>query len=370
MRILIAAIFLLPVFALRAGPASAAEDSAGTVYVMSNAAEANAVLVFERAADGSLSEAGAFPTGGLGTGAGLGSQGAVVLHENGRWLFAVNAGSNEVSVFSVTPDGLQLKDTEPSGGELPISLTARENLLYVLNAGGSGNITGFTIALNGELSPLPGSTRSLSNGGAGAAPGPAQISFSPNGVLLVVTEKASNQILTYAVGSDGLPSGPVAHPSAGETPFGFDFSRRNYLIVSEAFGGAADASVVSSYQLNGGDLKVISPAVATTETAACWVVVTQNGKFAYVTNTGSGTISGYRVRPDGSLVLLDADGVTGVTGPGSSPIDAAFSAGDSFLYVLNAGAHTVAAFQLVAGGGLIPLGEVSVPAGSVGIAAQ
>jgi 6-phosphogluconolactonase len=368
--LLIAAILISPLFAAGLRPALAADDSAGAVYAMSNAAGGNEILAFDRAADGSLSAAGNFSTGGLGTGGGLGSQGSLVQSRNGRWLFAANAGSNEVSIFRIHPNGLQLTDKVASGGELPISLTAHDKLLYVLNAGGSGNITGYTIGAGGLLSPLPGSTRNLSNGGVGAAPGPAQVSFSPNGQLLVVTEKATNQILTYNVNADGLPSDPVAHLSAGETPFGFDFSRRNYLIVSEAFGGAADASVVSSYALDGGDIQVISPAVATTETAACWVVVTKNGKFAYVTNTGSGTVSGYRVRPDGSLHLLDPDGVTGITGPGSSPIDAAQSRDSRLLYVLNGGTHTVAIFEVGAGGSLTHLGEVSVPAGSVGIAAQ
>jgi 6-phosphogluconolactonase (cycloisomerase 2 family) len=209
----------------------------------------------------------------------------------------------------------------------------------------------------------------LSNGGNGPAPGPAQVSFSPDGKLLVVTEKVSNLILTYAVGADGIPSEPVSHSSAGATPFGFDFSRKNYLIVSEAAGGAVDASSVSSYSLDSGDIKVISPAVPTTETAACWVVVTRNGKFAYVTNTGSGTVSGYRVLSNGSLHLLNPDGVTGVTGPGSSPIDAALSRDSRFLYVLNAGTHTVSFFQVGPGGSLAHIGEVSVPAGSVGIVA-
>jgi 6-phosphogluconolactonase (cycloisomerase 2 family) len=369
LSLLIAAILISPLFAAGIRPALAAGDS-GAVYVQSNASSGNEILVFDRNADGSLSDAGAFSTGGLGTGSGLGSQGALSQSSNGRWLIAVNAGSNEVSNFRIRPDGLQLTEKISSGGELPISLTTRGNLLYVLNAGGSGNITGFSISGSGKLNPLAGSTRHLSNGGVGAAPGPAQISFSPNGQLLVVTEKASNLILTYPVGADGLAGDPVATPSAGETPFGFDFSRRNTLIVSEAFGGATDASVVSSYALDSGDIQVISPAVPTTETAACWVVVTNNGKFAYVTNTGSGTVSGYQVRPDGSLRLLDADGVTGITGPDSSPIDVTLSPDNRFLYVLNAGTHTVAFFEVGSGGSLTHLGEVSVPAGSVGIAAQ
>jgi 6-phosphogluconolactonase (cycloisomerase 2 family) len=252
---------------------------------------------------------------------------------------------------------------------MPISLTVHGNLLYVLNAGGSGNITGFTVD-RGQLTPLAGSTQPLSNGGVGSAPGPAQISFTPDGQQLVVTEKASNSILTYAIGAGGLASAPTVHPSAGMTPFGFAFNRRGYLIVSEAFGGAPDASAASSYALGGSDLQVISPSVPTHQTAACWVVVTGNGKYAYTTNTGSGSVSGYQVGRDGSLTLLDADGVTGDTGPGSMPTDAALSVGSRYLYVLNSGTHTVAAFQVNGDGSLAPLGEVSIPAGAVGIAAR
>jgi 6-phosphogluconolactonase (cycloisomerase 2 family) len=368
-RLLFAALFLVILLVSNNGAALAAGNRTGAVFVMTNAADGNAVLVFDRAVDGTLTEVGEVPTGGLGAGSGLGSQGALVLNENQRLLFAVNAGSDEISAFLVRSGGLSLADTVPSGGDMPISLTVHGNLLYVLNAGGSGNITGFTVD-RGQLTPLAGSTQPLSNGGVGSAPGPAQISFTPDGQQLVVTEKDSNSILTYTVGADGLASAPTVHPSAGITPFGFAFNRRGYLIISEAFGGAPDASAASSYILNESDLQVISPSVPTHQTAACWVVVTGNGKYAYTTNTGSGSVSGYQVGRDGTLTLLDADGVTGDTGPGSSPTDAALSVGSRYLYVLNSGAHTVAVFQVNGDGSLDPLGEVSIPAGAVGLAAR
>ncbi len=348
----------------------AAGRSAGLVYVMSNADAGNSVLVFDRAPDGTLTEAGEFMTGGLGTGGGLGSQGALVLSNNQRRLFAVNAGSNEVSVFSVSNQGLSLSDTIASGGELPLSLTVSGNLLYVLNGGGSGNITGFTIANNGELSPISDSTRNLSNDGVGVAPGPAQISFTPDGRQLIVTEKATNLILTYQVGQDGRPSTATAQASEGETPFGFEFSKRNTLIVSEAFGGAAGASAVSSYTFNDDNLQTVSASVPTHQTAACWLVVTGNGKYAYTTNTGSSTVTGYAVANDGSLSLLDADGVTGHTTPGGSPIDAALSRNSQYLYVLSGGTNTVTAFEVRADGSLTSIGDINIPAGSVGIAAR
>jgi 6-phosphogluconolactonase len=167
----------------------------GAVYTLTNSAAGNAVAVFDRAADGSLTPDGTFPTGGTGTGTGLGSQGAVILSENGQALFAVNAGSNSISYFTVKHDGLDWQATVPSGGTSPISLALHDRVLYVLNAGGAGSITGFVV--NGhDLSPLPGSTQPLAAGSSG----PAQVSFTPNGKVLVVTERNSNTIDTYVLG--------------------------------------------------------------------------------------------------------------------------------------------------------------------------
>jgi 6-phosphogluconolactonase len=351
-------------------PASWGEirNGAGALFTMDNAAAGNHVLAYSRAADGSLSFLGEFATGGNGSGGGLGNQGALILSRSGRWLFACNAGSDEISVFRVAPDGLQLTDKVASGGRRPISLALHGNLLYVLNAGGlvgdADNVTGF-LFFGGELTPIAGSTRPLS----AASTDPAQISFSPDGNVLVVTEKATNIIDTYTVNDDGLIDENQQFASVGQTPFGFGF-RREVLIVSEAFGGAADASAVSSYELaDDGGLQVISPSVPTTETAACWIVVTRSGRFAYASNTGSGTISGYRVARDGTLHLLNTDGVTGTTGPG--PIDLALSRNSRYLYSLNSGDGTISAFRVHADGSLDALpGVGGIPASANGLAAQ
>lgn len=222
-----------------------AADDPGAVYALTNSAQANAVAVFRRDANGSLDPAGTVPTGGRGNGQQLGSQGALAGGSRRR-LFAVNAGSNSVSVLQVTSDGLRLVETAPSGGTKPISLTVHGDLLYVLNAGGRGNIAGFRIGEGGELRAIAGSRRPLST----SAAGPAEAHFSPDGDLLVVTEKATNTIDTYRVRDDGVADGPVAHPSAGMTPFGFTFDRRGHLLVSEAFGGTPGQSAVSSYRLS------------------------------------------------------------------------------------------------------------------------
>lgn len=341
----------------------------GSVYVMTNDAAGNAVQAYDRAADGTLTPAASYPTGGLGTGAGLGSQGALITSNDGRFLFVVNAGSNEITSFRVRRGALVWADTVSSNGEMPISLSNHGRRLVVLNAGDSGNISTFIVSANGGLRLMDGGMQYLSNGGVGAAPGPAQVSFTPNGRQLIVSEKASNLLLTYDVMKDGIAP-PTVHASAGQTPFGFGFGHRNTLIVSEAFGGAADASALSSYTVGQGSLQVVTPSAPTHQTAACWIVVTGNGKYVYTTNTGSGSVTGYAIARDGSLTLLDADGRTGDTGAGSGPIDAALSRNSQFLYVLNAGSDTISAFAVESDGSLTSLGEVAAPASAVGIAAR
>ncbi|MGH7751722.1 MAG: lactonase family protein, partial [Gemmatimonadales bacterium] len=340
--------------------------NAGAVYVSTNATAGNEVLVFPRAGHGALGAPRAFATGGLGTGGGLGNQGAVVLNHANHRLFVANAGSNEVSVFAVVPGGLELLDRVASGGTLPVSIAVHRRLVYVLNAGGTGNVSGFVLDHDDNLRPLAGSTRPLSSSSADAA----QVAFSPDGGVLVVTEKATNVIGTYTVGAGGIAAGPDAQPSAGATPFGFAFSRQGTLVVSEAFGGGPDASALSSYRVSPvGALSAISPSVGTTETAACWVVITGDGRFAYTSNTGSGTISGYGLSRAGELSLLDANGVTATTMAG--PIDLALTRNDRFLYSLDSGAGTISAFRVEADGALAPAGGAAgLPAGGNGLAAR
>jgi 6-phosphogluconolactonase (cycloisomerase 2 family) len=348
------------------------QASPGAVYTMSNSTEGNEVLIFNRSADGSLSPAGSVATGGLGSGGGLGNQGGLVLSENGKWLYAVNAGSHDISVLLVHHRGLKLVDRIESGGLMPISITVHQNLLYVLNAGGAegdaDNVTGFYQRRNGSLWPLPGSTRSLSDDNTG----PAQVEFSPDGSVLVVSEKATSSIDTYVVGRYGYLHDQKVFASPTPTPFGFAFGKRGQMFVSEADGGAEDASAVSSYQVwRNGELELISESVPTTETAACWVVVTRNGRFAYASNTGSGSITGYRIPPNGEIKLLDDDGVTGETGEGSSPIDMALSKNSRYLYCLNAGNGTISAFRVTGHGALQALSVTEgLPEGASGLAAR
>lgn len=282
-------------------------------------------------------------------------------------LFAVNAGSNEISVLQIRKSGLSLVDKVSSGGVRPISLTVYENLLYVLNEGGTPNITGFTINDNGTLTPLAGSTRPLIGG---AMADPAQVGFSPDGGLLVVTEKMGNRLDTYTVDANGLPSAPMANASSGMTPFGFAFNDDGYLVVSEAFGGMPGQGKVSSYNAPAsGILSVISGSVPNNQTASCWVVIVNNGKTAFVSNTGSGTISSYSISDTGALTLRHA--VAGTTGAGSAPIDMALSNNSRFLYVTDNGRQMVHAFAVEKTGTLTPIdAEGGLPFGVQGIAAK
>jgi 6-phosphogluconolactonase (cycloisomerase 2 family) len=346
---------------------------------MTNQPTGNAVTAFSRAPDGTLTLVGTFPTGGLGTGGGsdpLRSQGSLILSgqepgarvglRSNQLLFAVNAGSNEISVLAVERDRLRLVSKVASGGVRPTSLTLHKDLLYVLNAG-SGTINGFTVDHDGELTPLAGSTRPITGG---AAADPAQVEFTPDGRLLVVTGKMTNVIDTYRVDHEGLASGPIPNRSNGLTPFGFAFDNRGNLIVSEAFGGAPNQAAMSSYTVSrDGVLTVVSGSVRDFQTAACWVVITNDGRYAYTSNTGSSTISSYQVRPDGSLTLLES--VAATTDPGSSPIDMALSAGSRYLYVLNNVTGTIDAFSVEPDGGLSPVaGAGGLPPNAQGIAAK
>lgn len=337
------------------GSVQANDDSTtGKVYTATNAVAGNEIIIFDRAHDGSLSAAGRVATNGLGTGGGLGNQSGLVMTKNGRWLFAVNAGSNEISVFSIHRAYLTLVDKVGSGGTRPVSLTIHGNLLYVLNGGGTNNITGFSVGEWGKLTPIPNSTKPLS----ADATGPAQIEFTPDGNTLVVTEKATNKISLYVV-EDGVANGPAVRDSNGVTPFGFAFDKRGHLIVSEAFGGAPNQAALSSYKVSedGDILNVISPSVKDGQSAACWVVITKNGRYAYTTNTASGSVSGYRVARDGTLTLL-GDGLTAVIGAGSGPIDAALTKNSKFLYVLNGAIGTINGYRVEPNGSLWSVGNI------------
>lgn len=343
----------------------AGKKGEGRVYTLSNQAGGNQVISYRRMADGTLSPEGSIATGGNGTGGGLGNQGGIILKDDGGTVLAVNAGSNTISSLKVTGSGLNLKSVVSSGGMQPVSLTQYKDLVFVLNAGGDGNISGFRLGKNDKLSPIPGSTRPLSSTTAGAA----QISFVNYGKALAITEKATNKIISYTVNMEGIPGAMHMLGSATPTPFGFAVGAWGNIFVSEAAGGAPGASTVSSYNIAGdGTITLVDGPEGAGQSAACWVVLTKDGNYAYATNTASNNVSSFATNAaTGSISVHQA--IAAATPAG--PIDAALSDDSKFLYVLNAGGQSISVFAVGGDGGLSPLQTVTgLPAGANGLAAK
>jgi 6-phosphogluconolactonase (cycloisomerase 2 family) len=351
--------YLLAGMLLAATTATRAQQSA--VFTSTNATSESSVLMLRRAKTGALTPVSAYFTGGTGTGAPLGSQGAIALSPNGKWLFVVNAGSSDISVFQVAAGGLKLVDRVPSGGTQPVSLTVWGNRLYVLNAGSPNNITGFTVANNGNLTAIPASTQPLS----AASTGPAEVAFSPYGDLLVVTEKTTNLIDVYAVdASSGAATAPVTTASVGETPYGFAFDPLGRIFVSEAAKATVTSYFVSSY----GILPVTGSA-PDFQTAPCWMAIGKNGKYAWAINAHSSNVSAYGINPNGTIGLLTAN-MGLVATPGPAPTDVAQDNAKDFLYILESGSGAIAEYAASANGTLTAIGTTpAFGSGFVGLAA-
>lgn len=348
-------------------------DVVGALFAMTNN-NPNAVVMYLRLGNGELDPVGSFRTGGVGIGdtsdgGALDSQGGLALSQNGNWLFAVNAGSGDISTFAVRGEGLQLTDRIGSRGPRPISVTVRGNLVYVLNynrfAAGNGNITAFTLGSNGRLTPLANSARSLSTNGA---VNPGQVLFSPGGNVLAVSEKATNRIVTYTVGNDGLANGPFSHGATGQTPFGLAFNSRGVLVSANAVNDAAGAGSASSYIVSSaGGASPVGGAVGSRQTATCWVAIDRNGNYAYFVNALGNSLSGFQIGGDGRLLPLN--GGNPVARTDTKPFDIAISSDNRHLYVLNAGAGTISGYGLLQGGGLSYLGVTGrvLPIGANGL---
>lgn len=363
----------------------------GAVFFMTNAVDGkNEIVMLRRAADGCLSLVGSFATGGSGAGVGpeapfadpLGSQDSLVMNKEQTLLFAVNAGSDEISVFQVQPDGLSLHGKVHSGGNFPVSLALHSDLLYVLNAGGDATIMGFSVLPDGGLVPLEGSRRSLGVGGSeppDVFQAPGQIAFTPDGRQLIVVEKgirtedhATHKIHVLTIDDMGMPNyKPVTTVANGHLPFAASLTPQGHLLVVEVFGRGpilTGTGGVSSYTVRpDGSLRLISASVDTYQRESCWIKV--SGNYAYVTNFGSHSITGYQLGDDGSLRLLNGDGVTAMTGDGSHPVDFAVTPDGRFLYVLLPGTSQVGVYRINPDGSLVHLDafQGKWPIGSQGV---
>lgn len=346
--------------------AQATDFQPGAVFLMTNAADLNEVVSLARAADGSLVEQGRFGTGGRGSGGGvdpLQSQGSLLLSTDHSHLFAVNAGSGEISAFRVHGANLELVQVVASGGSSPVAIAQRSNLLYALNAGPNANVVVFRLNQNQSLGQILGSAKPLSN----SNPGPSGLAISPDGQFLAVTEQRNNLIDTFRINSDGTLGSIVSTASSGAGPFSIEFAPSGALLVTEAPGSA-----ISSYALQAnGSLAIISGSVSTHGQAACWHVITPDGRFVYTSNAGTSTISGFAIAPNGSLTPVGAT-VLATQPSGSTNLDIAVSQNGKFLYSLNTGTGTVGIFAVQRDGSLLSMGtagEFAAVSGANGIAA-
>jgi 6-phosphogluconolactonase (cycloisomerase 2 family) len=327
------------------------------VFVQTNDLAANSVVALDRANDGRLTRAGTYLTGGKGGSEdqapvdSLASQGSLTYDARHGLLYAVNAGSDSVTVFAVSGDRLERRQIVSSGGQFPVSVATYGNLVFVLNAGGDGSISGYRLE-HGRLTSQPGAHRSLGLGNANTPlfiSAPAQIGFDPTGRHVLVTTKNHDTIEVWNVRSDGSITGHATNDSAGAVPFAFDFDRFGHLAVTEA-----GASTVTTYQIHrDGTLETLTPTIPDGGAALCWVVDARGLLFG--ANAGSNSISSYRTGPHGELELVQAIATTTDGGP----IDMATAAGGRYVYVQASVAGEVQGFQVERDGTLTPITTIT-----------
>lgn len=343
------------------GTVVVAAPTVGAVFVNANSST-NKVWMYNRGSNGQLSFVRSFSTQGSGSANGLGSESSIILTNDHKYLYVVNAASNEISALALKSNGLTFISKVPSGGTFPNSLTIFGSWLYVLNAKGTTNITGFTIQADGSLVAIPNSSRPLST----ALPKAGQVGFSPDGSTLVVTENDTSLIDTYTLNADGTSNGPMIQSSAGHKPYGFSFDANGHLVVSEI-----TLSSASSYSITGGILQVITSTLRDNGKVACWAICTHDPsipqQFAYLSNTGNDTVSGYLISTDGHLTLV-GDGRTAKLPQGSFLLDLVISSDSQYLYVLEGKLPGIAAFQIQSDGTLTALPAVTgTPTTSYGL---
>jgi hypothetical protein len=341
------------------------------LFMSTNGVSGNEIQVYDRLDDGPVSLLFSVPTGGVGTGAGLASQGAVALSEDGRYLFVVNAGSNTLTTFGLGNGGLELRSTVATGGPTPTSVTESGGLVYVMNHGLNGTGIGSGIAgfrnVRGVLRPIANSSRTL---GLTGGPVLGQVGLGLDGGVIVVTDR-NNTVYSWPVQMDGTPGPLITTPSPGAVPFGFAFTRRDVLVVSEAGGTATSGgSTCSSYVFNPRTSApvVVSGAVATTQGAACWIAVTPDGRYAFSANAASSTVSSFRIARSGALTLLNAQAAVMA---GAGALDMAVSPDGNQLHVFGSRTPQSLFTYAIDEGTLTLLGtSVGPVSGAAGLAAN
>jgi DNA-binding beta-propeller fold protein YncE len=357
-RAVLAALAALTAALTIAGTATAStalagepHGSAGAVFVQTNDISGNAILAYARSGDGALTPAGRYPTlgrGGTEPGAPtdpLSSQGSLTVDRPHHLLYAVNAGSDTVSVFAVRGTSLRLLQVIGSGGRFPTSVAIHHALVYVLNAGGDGTISGYR-SDHGRLTPIAGSVRSL--GLANDTPpfflrSPSQIGFTPDASHVLVTDKENGTVDAFALQPDGRPASAPVTTATGPVPFAFEFDARGRAVLADASGFANTYRVLPS-----GALSATGAPAANGQNATCWLALARG--YVYVTNTASDTITGYAEAPGGQLELLHADGVSATTDAG--PIDLAAAPGGRQVFELNGLAGDLGVYAVASDGTL------------------
>jgi hypothetical protein len=340
----------------------------GHVYLDDNTTGTNTIAGFDRHLDGTLTPmpGSPFTAGGAGTGAGLASQGAIQLAGGGRFLLAVDAGSNQISVERVLPGGsLRLSDVVLSHGVLPVSIAVHGSLVYVANAGPAGsNYTGFRLSPGGSLTPIPGSTIALPSTAQ-----PGDVLFNSTGTKLIGTRVGTSQIDSFTVGFSGRVTAAPGSPftAQGLGPFGSEFRPANpsQLFVSNAHNGTGLGTVSAFADSPSGSLRSIGTSpYANQQTAPCWVILTPDSRYLFAVNTGSGTISRYAISWDGQLTLLGSTTVSATAGVGAT--DPGLSPDGRYLYVNESRVDSVGLFAVTGNGNLteLPSSPAPLPAGA------
>ncbi|HEY7399661.1 MAG TPA: beta-propeller fold lactonase family protein [Actinomycetota bacterium] len=333
----------------------------GRVYVQTNEPQ-NQVVAFRRSSDGSLEEIGSYPTGGKGDGVPhLTSQGSLVLTGDGKRLLVTNAGGDDAGVFDVTDEGLELRQTVATPAA-PKSVTEHDGVVYVLGTA-EPSLAGFRMS-DASLTPIDGSARMLP-----ADSSPAQVGFTPSGDALIVTQRGTDSIVAFPVNADGTLGEPTETASSGPTPYGFAFTSRGVLVVTEAFRAEKGAAAASSYLVNGTTVRPVTGSVGNGRSEICWAVV-KDDRFAFTTNFADGAVSRYAIAEDGSLSLEDAVAGTSVEGH-TGLRDEDLSGDGAFLYAIDADAGKVFGWSVGDDGSLMAVGSWGMlPATASGLAAS
>ncbi len=343
------------------------------VYTVGNEIDKNEVIAFDVNRRGNPSEIGRFDTQGLGTGTTLGNQSALTTDASDRWLFAVNPGDGSLTSFRLQLESLEFVNRVPSGGTRPLSVTVFGTLVYVLNEGDGtssdpelryDNISGFRFTGGGVLVPIPDSTRIIDDTQLTA---PAQVGFNKSGTVLLITEKATDTLTTFVMQADNTPADtPLKRSSAVPTPFGFTFGDRDYVFITEANGGGA--GVTASYRVDreSGEVSDLVDLIDQGD-ATCWTVISNDQTIGYSTNTGSGSISIYRINFNGTLESFNnRDEIR--TGIGVR--DAVLTQDNQHLFTLNNGDEEIRAFNVLTNGAIRIRRAAPIPGSATGLIAR